>query len=180
MNMSKTKSTIIKIAAIIIAFGSIIFTKICIEATKDYLRDKSNAREIKSSSEKLANTLNKQCPLELDSWTTIQEVTMNDKKVDFKCEVDEDVIDALSPDGYKVSFIRIFKSQMNKVEMMKFGKKLNKAEIEMRLLIYRSNGDLEKTIVITGNDFIYPPYDISEKKEKVIKINGKVVGVETE
>jgi hypothetical protein len=160
--MSKTKSTLIKIASVVIAICGVILAKICIEYTRDYFSSKSTASEMTSYCEELTSNLNSQCPFELDSWTTIQNVTMGDKLMDFKCVVDEDVIDALSSDGYKIQLMKIVKSQMSKMEMIEFGRKLNKAEIEMRLLIYRSNGGIENTVVITGNDFIHPPVDISE------------------
>ena len=166
--MSKVKSTFIKIASVVIAICGIVLAKICIEYSRDYFGGKSNASKMRSYCEELTSNLNSQCPLELDSWTTIQNVTMSDNNIDFKCIVDEDVIDAFSSNGYKVQLMRIVKSKMSKMDMIEFGRKLNKAEVVFRLLIYRSNGGLEDTVVITGNDFIHPPVDANEILNRII------------
>ena len=102
--------------------------------------------------------LNAQCPATINSWTTVESFSMDNKVITIKFVVDNDVIDALDEDGLKCDVYKIFKNQVWNMEY--FGYALKSVGVSMKLLVYRTNGELEHTIMLEWNYFIYPPAEI--------------------
>lgn len=139
----------------VLAIFAIFTTALFKECRKGGLSEKISIAKSIENFKNGIDSINSQCPAEYNSWTIIESFEMVNNVVTVKFVVDDDIIDAMTYDGFKYDMISILEKQfcdglMGKIN---FGNFLNKANITIKLLVYRSNGGLEYSIEIDGNDF---------------------------
>jgi len=150
--MKKIGSTFTKI---ILVLGSLLLSGIVIGLVRESIEKSKATATVNSYCKDMAEQLNTRCPIDFNSWTTIESVTYKNKEMVFKYIIDNDVFDSLSPDGYRSEFVNAFATLIGKDKVRQFGVELKNANVSILLKVHRSNGNFEYDVHLYGSDFIY-------------------------
>ena len=103
--------------------------------------------------EQMTKDVNSQCPMQIDGWTTLNSIKLEENKILINYSVDDDVIDALNDDGFVNQTVALLGNVSGNIKKLAYC--LQKSDIEVKIYVY-SNGVQKRSMITNWYDFMYP------------------------
>ena len=150
--MKKIGKYIIQIVVTVAMLFCSLFAAFFVKNCNKTMDRKSESKVMATQFKEFASSLELQCPSYLDNWLLFKGVEYKDNQFFFQFEAEDGDIEGITKEFIQQQLLVILKRQVK--EPIRFGQALEDTDTTLKLILYRTNGNPEYSIELTGEDLI--------------------------